>query len=1289
MWRLRWLLILFIYWLGGASPIQATHIVGGEMNYRCLGNNQYEIILTVYRDCFYGVPFFDDPASVGVFNANNSLVTELKIPFVADDTLQPILQGECFVVPPSACVHTTTYKAVVSLPPLPGGYTLAYQRCCRNNTILNIVEPDATGATFSIYISEFALAECNTSPLFKEWPPIYICVDEPILFDHSALDLEGDSIVYRLCTPLDGATPNNPRPQPPFNPPYPEITWLEPAYDLSNVMGGVPLTIDPLSGLLTGIPNTIGQFVVGICADEYRDGVLMSTTRRDFQYNVGVCGMTASAFLVPEFNCNLTVSFTNTSTNANQFIWYFDMDNDLGATSTEYEPTFTYPDSGTYRIMLIAQPGDPCVDTLIKTIRVERPSITAFFDPPLFPFCDDSLSMSLLDKSTDTIHTIVSWQWRVTLGQQIRVYTSDEQHPTFRLDTTGFWRVELIVTSSNGCQDTFSRIVQTRLPILPWQDTTFRICRGDSIRLNPHVIGSYNYTWSPNQYLSHPNASDPLAYPDSTITYTMIATTMNGLCKTERTVHVEVSEPFMLEPPPDTILCNTPVLLSGTADRPAEWVWASDPAFMDTIATGNPALLDLPSAQWVYIHIQDGSGCDATDSFYVDFKGVILDLRDTLLLCPDEPFELGFELHGAPDSILSVEWLPAALFPNGNHTNPVIVEAASPGVYSISLTVTNASGCETVDTLTLTILDLDADAEAISVNTCGSFKVLFELDTPGAYAYQWDFGDATLPGVSATGASVSHTFPGPGQYEITVFVISDGGCQDTIFYLLELGDPPIQVAFDWNYLTCADTANVLFYDQSLLTGTGVENRNWFVDGVLAGTDSLLMWTVHASTPVEILLIIYSSNGCVDSLQKTIVIPVVDISIPPHVAICLGDTIQLNPDGNVSYQYFWMPSDGLDDPQAVSPFVSPASSLTYFVTVSLQDPDTCSVDASVFVEVFELPEYTPLDDVTICEETVMLTLETGSANEVVWATNSNFTPLIQAGPGLLRDVSGVQTFYYRVRDNNGCLVVDSVRVTGSGIGLDMPDLFVRCVGDTLRVEVVVSGDTTGLIAFWSGAGQWIPSESPTAVFILPNSDPFELSVVVENLFGCQAEGATLVDVLLGPLPLIAFADPEILIEGNASQLSTDGHASWTFSWSPSESLSDPHSPDPIAMPEVTTTYTVVATDFWGCTGSADVTVRIASAICEDPYIFVPNTFTPNSDNLNDRLFVRGHYIDVLYFIVYDRWGNEVFRTYDKDIGWDGTYKGTALNTDVFGYYLEARCFGGEIYRTKGNVTLLRN
>jgi gliding motility-associated-like protein len=137
------------------------------------------------------------------------------------------------------------------------------------------------------------------------------------------------------------------------------------------------------------------------------------------------------------------------------------------------------------------------------------------------------------------------------------------------------------------------------------------------------------------------------------------------------------------------------------------------------------------------------------------------------------------------------------------------------------------------------------------------------------------------------------------------------------------------------------------------------------------------------------------------------------------------------------------------------------------------------------------------------------------------------------------------------------------------------------------------------------------------------------------------------------------------------------------------LNNPFIFNPVSSPTDTTIYTIIVTDQYGCTGADTTIVHTLTPGCTDPYIFVPNTFTPNGDNNNDVLFVRGNYIDVLEFYVYNRWGEKVFESRNKNDGWDGTYKGEPLGTDVYGYYLKALCLGGEEFFKKGNVTLLRN
>ncbi|MFN0213407.1 MAG: gliding motility-associated C-terminal domain-containing protein [Saprospiraceae bacterium] len=375
--------------LGTKTALFATHIVGGEITYRCVGNNFYEITLTVYRDCYNGIPEFDNLAPVGIYEkgADSLLIKNLLIPYNnnTNDTLPILLNDPCLTVPPDVCVHKATYRITTLLAFNPNGYILVYQRCCRNKLIRNLPDPLNTGISFVTEISAESQLTCNKGATYNNWPPVAICVHHPIDFDHSATDADGDSLAYRLCTPFYGPDSLRPAPSPPLAPPYTPLDWLDPPYNLSNILGGDPLTIDPYTGFMTGVPNMIGNFVVGVCVDEFRNGAFLSTTRRDFQYNVADCGEPNAAFFLPQILCDtLSVFFENKSTNTNFFRWYFDWENDLSQNSNSFSPTHTYPDTGLYTVALIAAPSFPCSDTFFRQIHLLETlgPLTATATPP-------------------------------------------------------------------------------------------------------------------------------------------------------------------------------------------------------------------------------------------------------------------------------------------------------------------------------------------------------------------------------------------------------------------------------------------------------------------------------------------------------------------------------------------------------------------------------------------------------------------------------------------------------------------------------------------------------------------------------------------------------------------------------------------------------------------------------------------------------------------------------------------------------------------------------------------
>ncbi len=484
----------------------SSHIVGGEINYRCLGNDRYEIIMTIYRDCKVGNPniWFDNPASIGFFDSNNNLVRtvgnqgELRMPLrlFDNDTLNPVLSNPCFVLPPHVCVHKTTYIDTIELPYLEGGYQLSYQRCCRNGTILNIIDPQITGVTFYAFISEDALETCNSSASFIDWPPIYICKDEPIEFDHSAIDINGDSLVYRLCTPLVGATFGSPNPRPPNPPPYEPVLWRQ-GYELENMLGStLSLKIDQSTGILSGTPEYVGQFVVGICIDEYRMGNRISTTRRDFQYNVGECGLPAAVFASEMFYCDLEVFVKNESIFYTDSKWILSGNGiqNIEINTKDFNYKFDVP--GNYKLNLIVQPGTPCADSLELDLMVVENTFDTNFEIVQHT-CTNIIDLSLTSSGNNSGSPITSHQWLILIeNDTIKLEGKEVFLSIPEVDKIGIWH---IVENESGCKDSIFKQFIPELLNIPDFNFQEKVCAGDTF--NIEIETDYEIRWTPNEII--------------------------------------------------------------------------------------------------------------------------------------------------------------------------------------------------------------------------------------------------------------------------------------------------------------------------------------------------------------------------------------------------------------------------------------------------------------------------------------------------------------------------------------------------------------------------------------------------------------------------------------------------------------------------------------------------------------------------------------------------------------------------------------------------------------------
>jgi len=315
-------IVITILLLMNLLSAKGAHIVGGDVYYDYLGNNNYRFYISVYRDCHSSGAAYDDPMSLAVFNASNFMVQNVDVPFTGSQQLPIVFNNPCVNPPNTICTELAVYTVVLNLPPVVGGYNVTYQRCCRTAAITNLINPSQTGITLTCHVPGVDInANINSSPRFTNYPPLLLCNNEDLIFDHSATDPDGDQLVYSLVTPLHGGSTINPQPIPPQSPPYPPITWNG-AFSAANPLGGgATINIDPNTGLLTASPNWTGMFVVGVQVEEIRNGIVINRTVRDFIFEVFNCTFQMQSILptqeqLPDFisYCQgLTINFVNNS----------------------------------------------------------------------------------------------------------------------------------------------------------------------------------------------------------------------------------------------------------------------------------------------------------------------------------------------------------------------------------------------------------------------------------------------------------------------------------------------------------------------------------------------------------------------------------------------------------------------------------------------------------------------------------------------------------------------------------------------------------------------------------------------------------------------------------------------------------------------------------------------------------------------------------------------------------------------------------------------------------------
>ena len=909
----------------------ATHIVGGEIGYRCLGGNQYEITLRVFRDCFNANPtaFFDDPGIIAVYASNGLRLSNISLRPIGNDTLREGLDSCYTSFINSVCVHTTVYKSVVTLNPRVGGYHFVYQRCCRNTTISNIVNPTEAGATYDILLTEAAMLKCNSSPVVNSWPPVYVCANQELNVNSAATDVNNDSIAYKLCAPLVGGTLQRPQPIPPTAPPFQPIIWLGPTYSLANVLGGNnPLTIDVNTGIMKGVPPVLGQFVVAVCLEEYDRSTknLLSVVRRDFQYNVVNCMVPQATFEAPKELCvGSKLTLKQSTPGAKSVEWYLGEPGAEKLISKGDSVNLTFAAAGKNRITLYYEKGTACQSTfsaVIDAVAIDVISLPLAGQNSVV--CRGSNFEVNIQNKQENRSLTYDWQTNGNL-----VSGQGSSLATFKIDAPTL--ITLNLSNALGCKSTLIFPVAIHSSIQSTINTGIQVCRDVPTVTNENFNKNLSYSWLPKNGLSNPNIGNPVITLNNSQIYSVKITNPETKCDTSISFSAIV-KPFGADPGIDslsTVCYNVGKQINPKFNNTLIYSWSPATGLSET-TKGNPMVM-LKGSMSYTVKIQNpASGCDTTISVRVEVSPMlpVVELDTTLDFCPGIPKKVNLP----ESSLVTYLWSPSTGLDNANVANPTFT-LQNNQIYTVKITDPKTN-CNLVWKVNAQVSPEAVISAGKDTTLCNYGPYTLKATSSLPLSFQW----SRLPDFSnnlGNQATLKRDTLSRGENTFYFKATDAKGClwRDTVV----INAVPVEATMPNDYVVCkpVDLTTVTIKDND--PNQGLKNYSWFPVNSLTtkpneGPNAI--YKINATTLVNVN--VENKYGCKKSLETQLELIDIKVNIATDKETLIkgnNEIANISVTGCTDCAYAWTPSTGLNATNTASVRATPQDTTIYKVVVS--------------------------------------------------------------------------------------------------------------------------------------------------------------------------------------------------------------------------------------------------------------------------------------------------------------------------------------------------------------------
>lgn len=1131
------ILLLGIFLGFGAYSAQATHITGADLTYTCINpvTNTYEITLTLYRDCQNGQAAFDPSITLFFFRGlTGSVYTTQSVALPANGIeIIPAYWDACTGQPYTICVEYARYVTTINLPPQFGGYNIGWARCCRNNIITNV--GNNQGITVIAKVPGSEVPGCNSMPTFNQLPPLFLCVNQPFTFDHSATDADGDSLVYKVSRPFSGintaglgATQFNPAVNAgPFGnpmgpPPYNNLGFL-PGFSYTDPFGSGNFNIDGQSGSLTLTPTQLGVSVFAISVCEYRNGVLLSENKRDFQINVVNCQPQGAT---PVIGTDLTgVIGSNGDTifvrPEEAFCYDIDVaDPVLGDTVILYPISAAFGIGGTAPLpfaTLSFSGVNPAAGQVCWAPSCEYAGDTVMLivggqdtsDCPGYNLSFDTTYVVVAPVSRPNIsHTLPGGGDTITVDANQALCIPVAANDAEATDILGFTGLSGPFSGLGGTA-TFSNLVGTN-PI------TADLC------------------WTP-----------PCTDGGQTFTFIYVAEDVNG-CRLQSpdTVTVIVNPLPAVDAGTANDVCSGQQTLQLQATGGTAYSW-TPVSTLNNGAIANPIASPTDTTLYV-VNITDPVGCVQTDSVLVPvwplptaFAG-----NDTIR-CPG----VGMQLQATGG--VSYTWTPVASLSNANIPNPIATPSV-PTTYTVF--ATDANGCVDADGVVVTPMDAVASADQ-TICVGGSVPI----SASGGITYSWDNAG------SLSNANIANPTAAPlVTTTYTVTVTDMVGCTDTDQVTVFVNPLPI--------VDAGPNTAICIGGSTTLNASGGTIYTWLPNPALSATN-ISNPVANPGVTTTFYVAITDANGCTNGDSVVVTVnPLPIVSAGADTTKC-GDTgVELTATGGISYN--WAPAASLSNPAIANPVANPAGATVYTVTVT--DANSCVSTDQVLVSTL-FTDAGPDDTICFGDTAQLQAVPTGLTYSWDNAASLNNASLSNptATPAITTLYTLTTTFFA------GCTDTDTARVLVNALpNIEAGPTVPLCIGDSVNLLV------TGGVSY-----AWFPDPNLVGSSL---SNPLVFPTLTQQFYvgGVDANGCVNADSVLvqvNPLPIVDAGNDTAKCGPVGVMITATGGVS--YNWlPPNGDLSDPVIANPIANPDSSTTYYVEVTDANGCVNSDSVFVR---------------------------------------------------------------------------------------------------